>query len=60
MGLGVKVSIKEKIRKQDRDETLKGAPESNGFLRDKYMGRILDNQDVGAASESYHSSRKRS
>lgn len=60
MGLRVKVSIKEKNRKQDRDEILTGAPEINWFLRGKYMGRILDNQDVGAASESYHSSRKRS
>lgn len=43
MGLRVKVPIKEKTRQQGREEILTGAPESNGFLRDKYMGRILDN-----------------
>lgn len=43
MGIEVKVLIKEKIRKQDREKILTGTPEGNGFLRDKYMGGILDN-----------------
>lgn len=43
MSTRVKVSIKEKIRKNDREGMLIGAPEGNRFLKDKYMGRILDN-----------------
>ena len=43
MSIRVKVFIKEKIRKNDREEMLTGAPEGNRVLKDKYMGRILDN-----------------
>lgn len=43
MDFRVKVSMKKRTREQDKEEILTGAQESNGFLRDKYMGRILDN-----------------